>query len=232
MRLRRDQGRSRTLILCALASLTACSSNPSGPPPPVKPGSPEAKEGFVSLFNGNDLDGWDTSGSTQGSFSVEYGILTGHKGGNGWIRTEAEYSDFELRLEYRISRDGNSGVFFRAAADDPVYKGMEIQIRDDEGKPPNNHRTGALYDVIEPSDNMSRPTGEWNSLLLMCDGPNIKVRINGKTVINDTLDRFTEPVGEKFKTPYKDMPRRGHIGLQNHGDDVWYRDVRIREIGN
>ena len=176
-----------------------------------------------ALFNGHDLSGWVAMHG--GAWSVEDGVLVGRNGTNwstnpeksgSWLRTEKEYSDFVLEFEYAINERGNSGVFIRSGLDkNPAFTGHEMQILDDHGREPKKSSTGALYDVVAASKNMSKPTGEWNKARVACKGKRIQISLNGEDIIDYQTDRLT----------------RGYIGLQNHDGHavVKFRNIRITE---
>jgi len=190
----------------------------------------EQAEGFVPLFNGKDMSGWLPSPAR--TWEVQDGVLvcTGEKGGP-WIRTEKEYANFVLRLEYKISKGGNSGIFVRCAPKGRASRtGFEIQILDDCGKAPTTHSSGAIYDVEAAWKNMSKPAGEWNQVEITCDGPRIAVVINGEKVHDMNVD--DEELNAKLKDELKVDKRRrkGHIGLQNHGARVEFRNIRIKVL--
>jgi hypothetical protein len=118
-----------------------------------------------------------------------------------------------------------------------VNTGIEVQVYDSHGRERlSKHGDGAIYDIIAPSRNVSRPAGEWNTTVITCDNNKIAVVLNGEAVSQMDLDRWTEagknPDGtaNKFRYAYKEMARRGHIGLQDHGNVVWYRNIRLREL--
>jgi hypothetical protein len=175
------------------------------------------------LFNDRDLSGWVAMHG--GSWTVEDGAIVGRNGTNwstnpeksgSWLRTAKEYSNFTLELEYAINARGNSGIFIRSALEkNPAFTGHEMQILDDHGREPKKSSTGALYDVIAASKNMSKPAGEWNQVRIDCDGPRIQVTMNGEAIIDYRTDRLT----------------RGYIGLQNHDTNavVRFRNIRITE---
>ena len=95
---------------------------------------------------------------------------------------------------------------------------------------------GALYDASEPSEPAGKPDGTWNTLVLTCAGPNIRVVLNGKTIQDLNIDDWTTPnknpdgSKNKFKTALKELPRRGHIGFQYHGRPVWFRNVTLKRL--
>lgn len=189
---------------------------------------------WVALFNGVDLKGWRFK---EGAWGVDGGVLARMKGG-GDIWHEQQFGDFELELEFKLSPKANSGVFFRTAnLSDPVQTGIEFQVIDSFGKPQvGSHDCGAIYDCVAPSRNAVRAPDEWNQVRLTCRGAKITAQLNGVEIVDMDLDRWTEPgknpdgTPNKFKTAYKEMPRVGHIGFQDHGNPVWYRNVRIRPL--
>ncbi|MDO8682082.1 MAG: DUF1080 domain-containing protein [Armatimonadota bacterium] len=186
---------------------------------------------FVSLFNGKDLSGWHAMGAD--AWQVKDGLLVCNGEGKGvrWLRSDAQYKDFALKLEYKIPAGGNSGVFFRAAEEgDPSYTGFQIQIYDDFGKAPDAKGSAALVDAVAPSINVSRPAGEWNSMEISCIGSMLTVRHNGRRVIR--IDLADPALNAKMKADYKLNNRRpiGYIGVQNHGIPVEFRNIRIRKV--
>ncbi|HWH72370.1 MAG TPA: DUF1080 domain-containing protein [Candidatus Sulfotelmatobacter sp.] len=176
------------------------------------------------LFNGRDLTGWVAMHG--GQWSIENGVLIGHDGTNwstnpqvsgSWLRTEKEYGDFVLELEYAINAKGNSGIHFRAGLEkNPSFTGYEMQILDDAGREPKKTTTGSLYDVVVPTKNMSKPAGEWNKVRITCKGNRIQVNLNGEDIIDFQGDRRT----------------RGYIGFQNHDNHavVKFRKIRLTEL--
>ncbi len=195
----------------------------------------KADDGFVPLFNGKDLTGW----KTEGNWVVgEDGLLEIQpvKGKGGWKRykdylyTDKQYENYVLSLEYKLPRNGNSGLHFRIAGPgddwgkiDPVSKGIECQILDSHGKPDDkmsHHDCGGIIRTSPPSKNMAKPAGEWNKMVLTCNGQNITVVLNGEEIINIQQDE-----GEM-----KDRPLKGYIALQDHGMQSWFRDIKIKEL--
>ena len=185
------------------------------------------------LLNGKDLTGWTCK---EGSWTVEDSVLTRRGGGDIW--TDARFGNFRLELEFKLGAGTNSGLFFRTGdIRDCVQTGIELQVFDSYGKEsPDKHDCGAIYDCLAPTVNAVRPPGEWNHLVLTCMGPVIQVAMNGRRIIDMNLDDWTEPhrnpdgTKNKFRTPYKDMPRSGHIGFQDHGKPIEYRNIRIEKF--
>ena len=173
----------------------------------------------MTLFNGRDLNGWVVMHG--GDWQVEDGTLVGRNGlawttnperSGSWLRTAREYGDFTLELEYAIK--GNSGVFLRSGLEkNPAFTGHEMQILADHGQPPRKSNTGSLYDVVAPTRNMSRPTGEWNEVRIDCQGRRIQITMNGEKIVDYQSDRRTH----------------GYIGLQNHDTNsvVRFRNLRV-----
>ena len=192
----------------------------------------------IELFNGRDLTGWEDHKNPH-LWTLEDGIIIGisEAGKMSNLSTQAQYGDFELRLEYNADAKVNSGVFLRVSdLDDEVHTGLEIQILDTYGKelPLDRGDSGALYDMIAPSANALKPAGEWNQMRMRCDGPQVAVELNGVQVVDADLDLFDTPgqnpdgSSNKFKYAWKTMPRAGHIGLQTHAGMGGLSDVKIR----
>jgi hypothetical protein len=187
------------------------------------------------LFDGKTLAGWKATGNAEG-WAVEEGAIVCKARGGGYLYTEEQFDNFVLSIDYKVSRGANSGVFFRwSNLRDPVDTGIEMQVYDSHGKErPGKHDDGAIYDLVAPRTNRSRPAGEWNTAVITCDDSKITVALNGETVAEMDVNRWTEagrnPDGtrNKFRTAYKEMARRGHIGLQDHGDVVWFRNIKVR----
>jgi hypothetical protein len=208
-------------------------------------------EEWSVLFDGKSLDGWEYG---DGAWAVnDDGVLycnletitrngKERTQGMGYIWTKEDYQDFELTLSYKLSAEANSGVFFRTDKENPVQGGFEIQLMDDEGfqrshgKKDGKNLNGAFYDAQAASSDPANPVGEWNRLTLRCQGPRIQISINGVLVNDVDVDRWDTPnknpdgTPNKFKTALKDLPRTGRIGFQNHGQVVWFKDVKIRSL--
>jgi hypothetical protein len=184
----------------------------------------------VTLFDGNTLTGWKTVNG-KGAWSAADGCIRCEGRGDAWLRTEKEYANFVLRLEYAIAKGGNSGVFIRVPEEGRSSRiGFEVQILDDAGKPPNKGSTASLYDIIAPKENRSRPAGEWNELEIAARGRRVVISLNGATVVDADLD---DPAANAALDDDHKMSRRrrkGYIGLQDHGALVRFRNIRIREL--
>lgn len=191
-------------------------------------------EGFVDLYNGQDLAGWNTEGNWV---PQEDGVLAiqPRQGEQGWKRYKAylytakQYENFVFSVEYKHGKGGNSGVHFRIAEPedwkdiDPVAKGIECQILDSFGKPDDkmsHHDLGGIIRTQGASKNMAKPAGEWNKMVITCNGQNIKVELNGEEIIDIQQD----------KGAMKDRPLKGYIALQDHGQLMWFRNIEIKEL--
>ncbi len=191
-----------------------------GPTQQVYAGPPDG-EGFRPLFDGTSLDSWKASGDPSGWGVVDGTIAWKHRGG-GRLETLARFSDFVLRLEWKIEDGGNSGLFIRCpAAGRESRIGMELQLFGDYGQAANRNGTAAIYDVVAPSENASLPAGEWNRMEVECRGSNLRVELNGKTVQDLDLDTVPE---------LSVRLRDGFIALQDHGDPIEFRSIRIKPL--
>ncbi len=189
--------------------------------------------GWVKLFNGKDLSGWTNAGGKKpgAGWEVKDGAMVrGKRAGDIW--TKGRYGDFILSLEFKTK--GNSGIFIRT--DKPrqnVQTGIEVQV--DRPRKPGKHSVGALYDLVAPSKTTAKADA-WNSAVITCKGRMITVVMNGEKITSMDLDKWTEarknPDGSKnkFRTALKDFKREGHIGFQDHGAWVSYRNVKIKSL--
>jgi HEAT repeat protein len=197
--------------------------------------SPEEKAaGFVLLFNGKDLDGWI---GNKVNHVVEDGTIAirPELGGRGNLYTEKEYSNFNLRLEFKLTPGANNGLGIRTPPEgDAAYVGMEFQVLDNTAevyanlKPWQYH--GSVYGVIPAKRGYLKPVGEWNQQEVIVDGTRIRIILNGTTIVdgdiadsmrNGTLDGRDHPGLQR---------KSGHIGFLGHGSVLWYRNIRIKEL--
>lgn len=184
-----------------------------------------------ALFNGQDLAGWEGVGEpAEKCWKVEDGLLlcTGKPG--PWIRSAAEYGDFNLRLDYQVDVGGNSGVYVRVPADGNHHRdndtmpaaGFEVQILDDAAPQYKNLKdyqfSASVYDIAGAQPHVSKPHGQWNTLEINCHGGNITTTHNGKVVTQVTPE--THPISKLRQL-------KGFLGLQNHSSLVKFRNVRI-----
>ena len=185
---------------------------------------------WVNLYNGKDLSGWQTTGNWLPQKDGTL-LIQPRPGEKGWQRygaylwSKKKYKDFILHVEYKYPEGGNSGVFFRVGdLEDPVHKGIEAQILDSTKKKgkigPHDH--GGIIRTVGATKNMSKPPGKWNKMILTCKKNHLQVELNGEEIVNIHLD----------KTPMKDRPLEGYIGLQDHGEpnNLHFRNIKIKEL--
>jgi len=226
---------ARTSTVLAALWLAACAG----------PGSATAS-GWTDLFDGTSLDGWHgyASADVPAAWTVQDGVLAlSHETGEGGdLVAPGTYGDFELEVVWKIAECGNSGILYRgeeAAELAPIYRtALEMQVLDNchsDGRYPS-HRNGALYDLYTPAEDASRP-GDWNTSRIVARGPHIEHWLNGRKIVEAeqgsddwasrlSVSKFRD--GEAF--PAYGTRRAGLIGLQDHGDDLWVRSVRVRSL--
>ena len=209
-------------------------------------------DGWTVLFDGKSLNGWHTYGKTSASaaWSVQDGAIRledatkenakTREGGD--LVTDASFSNFD-QLEWKISRTGNSGIIFYVQDDPAKYKatyftGPEMQVLDNIDASDNkkeNHLAGSLYDLIGTAQNSKpKPVGEWNMAEIKCVNGKLELYLNGTQTAATTLwdDQWKQLVaGSKFKG-WADFARftSGHIALQDHGHEVMFRNIRIKQL--
>ena len=194
------------------------------------------KDGAISLFDGKDLAAWqNAAGDKPGAgWVVKDGAMV-RENGAGDIWTKQRFGDFVLDLEFKT--EGNSGVFIRT--DNPkdcVQTGIEMQVERGGGnEKPGRNDVGSVYDCLAPSKNPVKD-GDWNRVVITCKGAKITIVINDVQVIDMDLDKWTDahknPDGSanKFNKALKDFKREGHIGFQDHGANVAYRNVKVKDL--
>lgn len=182
----------------------------------------ERADGWLALFNGRNLDGWILTGANKDGFAAEDGMIVWKGRGGGVLQTQRRFADFALRFEFRIAEGGNSGVFLRAPRTGRQSKiGMEFQIMGDYGVPAYKNGTGAIYDVVAPAQNASRPAGEWNEAEVELNGAHLRATLNGVRIHDLDLDANEE---------LRYRLREGFICLQDHGSQVAFRNIRIKPL--
>lgn len=194
----------------------------------------ERAEGFVALFNGENLNGWKKYAAKNDVWSVEKGIIVCSGKGGGWLGTDRDYADFVLRLQYRLTPQGNSGVYIRAPEEGWISRvGMEIQLLDDAhpnyAKLHYHQYTGAIYHVAAPTQRASRPAGQWNDIEIRAEGRRVIVTLNGKKIQDADLDHCLKDPAVAKEHPGLQR-KTGRIGLQSHSERIEYRNVRIKEL--
>jgi len=185
-----------------------------------------------SLFNGRDLTGWVEIGS-ENAWYVDNGILkcTGEKQGYAWLSTDRKYGDFVLECDWRIQPEGNAGIFLRAPSRQgrTSMLGFEVQMKDDRQDKDLTDVSGAVFRRIHASGKYAKPPGQWNHYKLTCRGRYLRIELNGRLVSSTENIDTVKPLG-KNDPLMKDVPDKGYIGLQNHGDPVEFRNIKILEL--
>jgi hypothetical protein len=214
----------------------------------------EKKEGWILLFDGKSTDQWRGYGKETfpKGWIIEDGTLKCNGSGRGEagardggdIITKEQYQNFELTLEWKISEGGNSGIFFLGQEVDgePVYMSApEMQILDNDRHPDaklgrdGNRQAGSLYDLIPADPQNAKPVGQWNKVVITVFKGTVVFNQNGKNVVEFHIwtDDWKKMVADsKFKDwpNFVDPASKGHIALQDHGDDVWFRNIKIKAL--
>lgn len=209
-------------------------------------------DGWTNLLEGNSLKGWNTynkPGSMGSAWMVNDGVLyfsaerkklDGPDSGGDIVFNET-FTNFHLQLEWKISPKGNSGIMF-FVQESPEYRypwttGPEMQILDNDGHADGKiktHRAGDLYDLISCNRETVKPVGEWNLAEIVANNGQLDFFLNGEKVVSTTLwdDNWKQMLA---KSKFKAMPafgqfKSGKIALQDHGDDVWFRNIRVKRL--
>ena len=194
----------------------------------------EKAAGWQLLFNGKDYSGWRCNNGRTIASKIENDSLVPYKSGGYLIIHEKEFGDFILTCDVKMDAECNSGVFVRVGNPmDPVQTGFEVQVASEIGT--GKHDFGALYDLVGPTKT-PRLSADWNTITVTCKGPHITAAVNGETVAELNCDEWTVPhrcpdgSRNKFSRAIKDFPRKGYIGLQDHGHKVWFKNVKILDL--
>jgi hypothetical protein len=238
----------------AVSALLSCNTTNKTTMQSADQHSAASESGFVSLFDGQTTKGWHTYGKTSAgqAWKAKNGVLhfdaAAKKGADsegGDLVTDEEFDNFHLKLEWKISAKGNSGVVF-FIKEDPQYPSMwqsgpEMQVLDN-GTPtaPGHsdaklytHRAGDLYDLLASKEAV-KPVGEWNSAEIIANKGSLDFYLNGQHTLSTKMwdDNWKKMIS---LSKFKDMPgfgkfTKGKIGLQDHGDEVWFRNIRIKKL--
>lgn len=227
---------NKNVVVAALL-LSVCTFGYASKPGPWK-----------NLFDGKTTTGWHTYGKegVTGWMVMGGALMTHGKSGN--LVTDEEYENFELEFDFKVKPKGNSGVIYKVIEDPtnpPYYSGPEYQVIDDEGYPPFNdngkmvtindkQKTAANYDMQAPSKFVSKPAGEWNKGKIVIKDNHIEHWLNGVKVVEYEYGSDTwkaQLAKSKFsKWAYATPHAKGKIALQDHGDESWYKNIRIRTL--
>lgn len=242
--------RKSVYILMALAfSAFACDGGEKQVNEETKPVMQESD--WESLFDGQTFEGWSKYGGGEvgKAWKVQDGAIyldaknkdDWQKGDEGDIVTDDEFENYHLQVEWKISKNGNSGIIFfvndSGEYPNSYMSGPEMQVLDNDGHPDakiTTHRAGDLYDLIESSEETVKPVGEWNLAEIIAKDGNLELHLNGVLVVATTMwtPEWDEMVAN---SKFKDMPgfgkyKKGKIALQDHGDEVWFRNIRIKRL--
>ncbi len=200
----------------------------------------EKDAGWLLLFDGKSLDDWMTSSQQPSKIPVEDASINPHGCGGYMMVHKQQWSNFVLSLDFKISSGCNSGIFVRTASlmprpgKDVGFNGIEIQILDT--RTAGFYDTGALYDLVKPTHNAMKSAGQWNHIVVTCKDSVITVVLNGDAVTVADLEKFTDPnkrpdgTSHKFDVAYKNHPRSGYLGLQDHGSPCWFKNIKLRPL--
>ncbi len=205
-----------TLILfCMLIQISACSGMPEN--------AHSMPEDYISLFNGSDFSGWNIQ-PDLGAWIIQDGVIfcKGKPGSPYAILTVRKYENFELFIDFKMSKNCNSGIFIHT----PEYGresrvGFELQILDSYGKKADKQSCGSIYSVQAPFVNAVKRANEWNTYHVKFNWPRCEIWLNGRKIQNVNF----------WKNPaLRYRLRSGYIGLQNHAHKVWFRNIYVKEL--
>ena len=188
----------------------------------LKPG------GWKNLF-ADDL----SDAVTKGKWTSKDGVLT--RNGGGDLGTKEKYNNFVLDCGFKLAKNSNSGVFIRMG-DRKWIPWLEIQVEDSYNEKITRHTCGGVFDILAPKVNSVKPAGQWNRLTIKAKDSKIQIVLNGEKTVDmdlndwDTAGKNPDGSGNKFGIAYKDLPSEGYIALQDHGQAIEYRNVRILEL--
>ena len=243
----------KILIVIILAGVVVISCKSKTSVDEASSKEPSIEEGWIVLFDGSGTEGWRNYNKEtfpEKGWIIEDATLkcqgsgVGEAGGRGGdIIYDQKFKDFHLKLEWKISVGGNSGIFYLAqeTPGESIWKSApEFQILDNERHIDanlgidGNRKAGSLYDLIPANPQNAKPAGEWNSAEIMVYRGTVVHKMNGEVILEyhlSTADWDKLVAGSKFKDfPEFGKYREGYIGLQDHGDDVWFRNIQIREM--
>ncbi len=211
-----------------------------------------ADSGWIALSNPDSIKGWHSYGKNivgsawnidSGSIHLQPGARNGYQtAGGGDLVTNDSFDNFDLKLEWKIGKKANSGIIFYVHEDTTKYRetwntGMEMQVCDkdsNEDAHSHKHEAGDLYDLIPSSTRAAKGPGEWNKVEIVSNKGKLSLFLNDVNIINTTLwdDQWKQLIAN---SKFKDMSgfgtfTIGHIALQDHGEEVWYRNIRIKKL--
>lgn len=200
----------------------------------------ERADGWELLFDGKTTKGWiSIKNEPLAASHVQQGSLNPHPC-SYMLVYDRLLENYVLSLDFKISPKCNSGIFIRTSSLTPRpgrdvgFNGIEVAI--DDTMTAGFHDTGAIYDLVQPRINAMKLAGEWNHVQITSNDNLLEVAVNGEVVSKMDLDQWptankrADGSAHKFDVAYKDHPRKGYIGLQDHGSDCWYRNIKLKPI--
>jgi hypothetical protein len=196
-----------------------------------------SEEGFTPLFDGATLDGWQ--GGKEG-YVVKEGSIVSQPQGSRNLATIKEYGDFHLKFEFKLTPGANNGIGIRVPDEvegkrlDPAHDAIEIQIIDDAHERYASikdwQRHGSVYGIVAAKTGHLKPAGEWNSEEIIARGKHIQVILNGQTIVDADIEKAVQNGTLDGKAHVGAKRDRGHICFCGHGAEVWFRNLRIKEL--
>jgi hypothetical protein len=240
---------NKLYVILLAGIFSGCSSSKMGSTPNTLTNK-EKKEGWQLLFDGVTTNGWHTYGKKNikvwkvedGALHLDPSAKKMFANAGGDLVTDEEFDNFDLQLDWKISPKGNSGVMIYVKEDSAKYKeayftGPEMQVVDNDGHPDGKifkHQAGDLYDLVPSSKKAAKPVGEWNHMEITSNNGKLDLYLNGVHTVSTTMwdDNWrTMVAGSKFKAwPDFAKFKKGRIDLQDHGDEVWYRNIKVRKL--
>lgn len=234
-----------SMIILSAVILSGCAASKNN----MSSSKASEVKGWQKLFDGKSTQGWHTYGKTTAgsAWKIDDGVIyldakNKLEGQGGDLVTNEEFDNFHLKMDWKISKNGNSGIIFYVKEDPSKYSatyntGPEMQVLDNDGHSDGKifkHRSGDLYDLIASSSEPVKPVGEWNKVEIISNNGKLDFMMNGVKVVSTTLwdENWRQMVaGSKFKTmPGFGIYKSGKIALQDHGDEVWYRNIEIKKL--
>lgn len=210
----------------------------------------EKNDGWQLLFDGQTTNGWHTYGKPNagkawrvedGALHLDAAVRKSQSAEGGDLVTNDEYDNYDLQLDWKISKNGNSGVIIFVNEDakykEPYFTGPEMQVLDNDGHPDAKifkHRAGDLYDLIPSMKESVKLAGEWNHAEVIANNGKLDFYLNGEHAVSTTMwdDNWRKMIaGSKFKQwPDFGTYKKGRIDLQDHGNDVWFKNIKIKML--
>ena len=197
----------------------------------------EKQDGWLLLFDGQTTKGWmSPKEKPLPDKHVQDSSLNPHPCDYMLVH-EKVWENYKLSLDFKITKKCNSGIFVRTfpltprPGKDVGFNGIEIAI--DDTTSAGFHDTGAIYDLVKPTKNAMKPIGEWNHIVITSERNILAIELNDEPVSRMNFDEWAEPnkrpdgSAHKFDVAYKTHPRKGYFGLQDHGSDCWYKNIKL-----